>query len=1673
MQRSLMNLKRIFVAIFVSLLLFFSLASFAFSQTEPIKNAACRPPSSGSGDFDIRVVQVTIDAPSDVFGTPAVQIGQNITVYVTVVNCGPNKAPIVVTVKLHMNDTGVGDTASPGAPSVQQSVQAPSLVYNDEFRDTFVFSAPMVMPFNDAFIPGSYYVVAKAGTVHSDPNVVNNYGSAAVVVASPSSGSGGCKPNSAPCIPPPSDSGEGLNPPPAPPVSGAGFPVPSKPTGSLLSHTQVLLNWPDIIPTSPTCTPGLQCDVVLDYYIVEWAPEPNFQNPPFLGNCPLGGQPSGNTKCARTASTTSRTSRSPSQMTITNLSIYGTYYFKLKAIYKQCIGDADLFTNGCTGTLSTGIPSDWSPVAVVRMNNPPSKPILQSPANMLRRVVERPVILRWTEGVDPDGDTVAYQVFFGDGNNYLYNFRNVTTTSVDAGSITPVENCKTYHWHLRAWEQNMDIPLVSPWSDHFRFTTACPPAASIQADETFGRYPLTVHFQGQAIAETGYSIASYQWDFGDSGTAPCTNITSTEINPVRTYPNPGTYVVCFRAIDSGGLVGDWAKVNINVTANVGNEFGVRTGASTGDMEVALSFNDVDKQYLVVWSEGANHDLYGKVLAPSPSGSVTVARDMFSLSQPSDGHPIGIAFDGQRYLVVWSIRVSTCGSSNAERIIRGQFLDRAGNQYGTAFDIGARGCTSGLYIPEEAPRVTYTGGKYLVVWERYLNNPDISPPSAALITPPASPTDLPIVGSSFTLNFPMQATNGKPDQQRFNLASDGSSYLVTSASNSNGYPLYGIRIDVDGNQDAPFLISSSGSIAHSLVYNPVHRYYLVTWTIGGIQAALVDPLNPSTKVLQGPFNIVQDHTGFIDNQFYPNLGVTRDILTNRLSSSIAVFDGLHFLVVWWEGCIELFGPWIECPPEHLEELRGIRLLAHANSVEFLDNPATYGIPISCSSLSQPECAGGIARPFPPVLKAAPGPTSVPASITPETFNMLIVWPDFRNAIRKYRTRSILNNGEYIESNLEIWAVMTHAATPIVQPLIPPTPPPDQSTPGIDLSIGDFTFSPVIMKSGVPVTITSTIRNDGTQAAGPFAVRYYWSTTLPVSTGTLLYDQGFNELGAGTSLTQSFTVSPPTNSDGTYYLGVFVDQTNQVVEANENNNISLFALSVDNVSPETSIFYPQAGAILKGQVPVFASANDEVSGVAYVAFYLDGQHTFTDIGGPQDGWVWLWDTTAVAYGSHTLAVKAFDAVGNVGSSTTLTIQVDNRPVLTLAKSGTGAGIVTSSPAGINCGATCSAPFTSGNSVTLTASSTAGSTFSGFSGGCTSATTTCTFTAAANATVTASFNDTQMPTTPSSLVATVVSSTQINLTWTASTDNMGVTGYRVERCQGTSCTNFAQIATPAGASFNNTGLTAGTTYRYRVRAADAAGNLSAFSNIVNATTSAAGGPDLTMLTVGATVSGSNLTISDVVRNQGNANAGAFNIGFYLSTDTTYQATDPFLCQRALSGLAAVTNNPTSGTATTTCSISTIAPGLYYVIGRVDSGAVITETNETNNTFASSQIAIGPDLIVSLISASKSSNTLTIQSAVKNQENATAGASEIGFYLSTDQTLSTASDTFVCKRAVTSLAAGASDPASSVTTTTCTLPAVPAGSYYVIGYADSAGLVIEARENNNTQTGAFITVP
>lgn len=91
-----------------------------------------------------------------------------------------------------------------------------------------------------------------------------------------------------------------------------------------------------------------------------------------------------------------------------------------------------------------------------------------------------------------------------------------------------------------------------------------------------------------------------------------------------------------------------------------------------------------------------------------------------------------------------------------------------------------------------------------------------------------------------------------------------------------------------------------------------------------------------------------------------------------------------------------------------------------------------------------------------------------------------------------------------------------------------------------------------------------------------------------------------------------------------------------------------------------------------------------------------------------------------------------------------------------------------------------------------------------------------------------DNSPPSTPGTPSASAVTDRSLTLSWAASSDNLGVAGYRVYR-------NGSQIGTSPSASYNDSGLLPSTGYSYQVAAYDAAGNLSAVSGVLNIGTQA----------------------------------------------------------------------------------------------------------------------------------------------------------------------------------------------------------------------------------------------
>ena len=164
----------------------------------------------------------------------------------------------------------------------------------------------------------------------------------------------------------------------------------------------------------------------------------------------------------------------------------------------------------------------------------------------------------------------------------------------------------------------------------------------------------------------------------------------------------------------------------------------------------------------------------------------------------------------------------------------------------------------------------------------------------------------------------------------------------------------------------------------------------------------------------------------------------------------------------------------------------------------------------------------------------------------------------------------------------------------------------------------------------------------------------------------------------------------------------------------------------------------------------------------------------------------------------------------------------------------------------------------------------------------------------TATGGGGDTTPPSNPSGLTATAFSSSQINLSWTASTDNVGVSGYQVFR-------NGTQVGSPSGTSYSDTGLSPSTAYSYYVRATDAAGNLSGNSNTASATT-LAGTPAPTV-----TISANPTSVSS---------GGSSTLTWSSTNATSCTASGGWSGSKATSGTQTLANLTTTATYTLTCT-------------------------------------------------------------------------------------------------------------------------------------------------------------
>ncbi|MET9101737.1 discoidin domain-containing protein [Streptomyces antibioticus] len=335
-----------------------------------------------------------------------------------------------------------------------------------------------------------------------------------------------------------------------------------------------------------------------------------------------------------------------------------------------------------------------------------------------------------------------------------------------------------------------------------------------------------------------------------------------------------------------------------------------------------------------------------------------------------------------------------------------------------------------------------------------------------------------------------------------------------------------------------------------------------------------------------------------------------------------------------------------------------------------------------------------------------------------------------------------------------------------------------------------------------------------------------------------------------------------------------------------------------------------------------------------------------------------------------------------------------------------------------------------------------------------------------------DTQAPTAPANLAFTEPSAGQIRLTWNASTDNTGVTGYEVYR-------DNTLLTTVAGNVTTYTDSRPATvTVSYFVRAKDAAGNVSGDSNTVTRTGTSGPGSNLA---VGKPITASSTVHTFVAENANDnststywegsghpatltvklgANADVSSLVLRLNPDSSWgprtQTVQVLGREQSASGYTSLVAakeyafSPSSGNSVTVPVTARVAD--VQLRFTANSGAPAGQIAEFQ---VIGTAAPNPDLEVTSLTASPASpvesDPITLTATVRNSGESAAPASSLALRLN---------GTKVATAAVGPLAAGAQ------TTVSASIGARDAGTYQLSAVADDGDQIIEQNETNNTYT-------
>jgi Ca2+-binding RTX toxin-like protein len=232
-----------------------------------------------------------------------------------------------------------------------------------------------------------------------------------------------------------------------------------------------------------------------------------------------------------------------------------------------------------------------------------------------------------------------------------------------------------------------------------------------------------------------------------------------------------------------------------------------------------------------------------------------------------------------------------------------------------------------------------------------------------------------------------------------------------------------------------------------------------------------------------------------------------------------------------------------------------------------------------------------------------------------------------------------------------------------------------------------------------------------------------------------------------------------------------------------------------------------------------------------------------------------------------------------------------------------------------------------------------------------------------------------------------------------------------------------------------------------------------------------------------GDSFSVDLEFQNSGSANAGPFDVSFYISTNATISTSDFLLDTISFTGLS----GSTIGTFTANLALPGVnntfwnGDGTYYIGMIVDSGNAIDESNENNNSSVGllldyDDVAISGTQQADLVGADfdlfpeplNAGDSFSVDLEIENNGGTAAGAFDVSFYLSTNDIIST-SDLLLDTVSFT----GLSGNSSGTFTADLALPGVNNtfwngdGTYYIGMIVDSGNAIAETDESNNSNVG------